>query len=134
MQLNACLAYKDTSGFTPHETVITLTKETNMSNKKQKKNNFYSHDLQLTIDSLAYTSDDDLRNLHDSLRKERDMTVREGFDSTAVETSICYVQREISVREVRRSAHMNYIKTTGFTVSAQQQTDQNAAQDRGMLH
>lgn len=120
-------------GFTPRKTVITLTKETNMSNKKQKKNNFYSHDLQLTIDSLAYTSDDDLRNLHDSLRKERDMTVREGFDSTNVETSICYVQRELSVREVRRAAHMNYVKSAGFTI-VDQQASQSAADDRDMLH
>lgn len=83
-----------------------------MSNKK-KKNNFYSHDLQLTTDSLAYTADEELRNLHDSLRRERDMVLREGYDLLGVETSICYVQRELGIREKRRAAHSDYVKLHG---------------------
>ena len=96
--------------------------------KKQKKNNFYRHDLYLTVDSLAYAPDEELRNLHDSLRKERDMTVREGFDSHDVETSICYVQREISVRESRRIAHVAYIKANNISVDVPDQIEQGQSE------
>jgi len=97
-----------------------------MSNKKKKKkNNFYSHNLQLTTDSLAYTADEDLRNLHDSLCRERDMALREGYDSHDVEASICYVQRELGIREKRRSAHTDYLKLHGY-VEPETQTQQNA--------
>lgn len=81
---------------------------------KKKNNNFYSHSLQLTIDSIAYTADEELRNLHDSLRKERDMAFREGYNTTDVETSICYVQRELGIREKRRAAHFDYMKLHGY--------------------
>jgi hypothetical protein len=120
-------------GFTPQKTVITLTKEENMINKKQKKNNFYNHDLNLTIDILTYTSDDELRNLHDSLHKERDMIVREGYSSADVETSICYTQRELDIREMRRTAHMNYVKSSNFMPAVQQATQQ-AAKDSNVLY
>ena len=124
MQLDASRIYKClTEGFTPPSVVINLTRENKNMSKKQKKNNFYSHDLYLTIDSLAYTPDEELRNLHDSLRKERDMTVREGFDSHDVETSICYVQRELSVRESRRAAHVAYIKANNISVDLPDQID-----------
>lgn len=110
-----------------------------MINKKQKKNNFYNHDLKLTIDSIAYMPDDDLRNLHDSLHQERDMIVREGFNSADVETSICYIQREFDIREGRRTAHMNYVKSSNFTAVVQQttqttQTTQQAAKDSNVLY
>ena len=79
-----------------------------------KKKNFYNHDIQLTSDDIIYAADEEIRNLHDSLRRERDMTLRDGYDSSDVETSICYVQREIDIRENRRSAHSAYLKLNGY--------------------
>lgn len=131
MQIDAKRSYKDQQGFTPQETVITITRENNMSNKK--KNNFYSHDLQLTTDSLAYTADEELRNLHDSLRRERDMVLREGYDSLGVETSICYVQRELGIREKRRASHADWMNLHGYTepeVRTPQDSSTSPAQDQ----
>lgn len=104
-----------------------------MSNNKKKKNNFYSHDLQLTTDSLAYTADEELRNLHDSLRRERDMVLREGYDSLGVETSICYVQRELGIREKRRAAHSDYMKLHGV-VEPEVRGSQDSAAPQDQLH
>ena len=94
-----------------------------MSNKK--KNNFYSHKLQLNTDSLAYAPDEELRSLHDSLQRERDMTLREDHDSRSVEDSISYVQRELSIREKRRCAHASYLKLSGY-VDLAEETQQHA--------
>lgn len=84
----------------------------------KKNNNNYSHDLKLTTDSLAYTSDEDLKNLHDSLRKERDMASRHGYQTLDVEISLCYVQREIDIRDIRKKHHYNYLSKNNLTLTA----------------
>ena len=83
-----------------------------MSNKK--KNNFYSSEM-ISIDDLCYTLDDDLRNMQDSLRKERATAEREGFDPHQTEIALCYVQRELGIRDDRRAAYFEYVKKHGLT-------------------
>lgn len=90
---------------------------------KKQKHNYYMNDVVINSEDLCYTADEDLRNLQDSLRRTRDAAARDGYDPKRVEISLCYVQREIGIRENRRSAHHAYLKAHGIVEPVIEQND-----------
>lgn len=90
--------------------------------KKNNKNQNHMNDVIISSDELAYMTDEDIRNLQDSLRKEREYEIRDGYSAKNTEIMLCYVQRELGVREVRRAAHARYMKDNGITSDVQDVT------------
>ena len=63
-----------------------------------------------TIDQLAWMSDDDLMNLHTTLERDREHVLpMRGKDVTPIEIEICYVQRELDIRNSRQQAHAKWL-------------------------
>jgi len=63
------------------------------------------------IDTLSYASDDELIRRISYLNADREKAARIGYALEAWETEICYVQRELSIRQDRRNAHEKYIQS-----------------------
>jgi len=103
-------------------------------NMSKKKNKHQAEEIMITSDDLVYVSDDDIRNLHDSLRKDRDYAVREGFNTKNFEVSLCYVQREMEIRDQRRSAHLQYMKEHGLPLIQQDTQDTDVPAAVSVLH
>jgi len=103
-------------------------------NMTKKKNKHQVEEIMITSDDLVYMSDDDIRNLHDSLRKDRDYAVREGFNTKNSEVSLCYVQREMEIRDQRRSAHFRYMKEHGLPLDQQDTQDTDTPSAVSVLH
>ena len=103
-----------------------------MSKKKNSKNQV--NDVVITSDELAYMIDDDLRNLHESLRKEREYASREGHNTKNVEMMLCYVQREMEIRDIRRAAHFRYMKENGITFEDQNTQAADVSDEAPVLH
>lgn len=82
---------------------------------KKKKNQM--NDAVITSEEMAYMQDEELRNLQDTLRKERDYGHREGYNTRNAEITMCYVQRELGIREQRKVAHFSYLKKHGIVES-----------------
>ena len=80
----------------------------------KKKKNQYMNDFIVNNDELCYLPDEDLRNMQDMIRKDRDMAARDGYDTRSAEINLCYVQREMSVRDARRAAHFAYLNAHGL--------------------
>jgi hypothetical protein len=88
----------------------------NISNKKnQNKGNYYHGNMELpeviNMDSLAYANDDELERLHTFLQGERDKASKTDYDLQPWEVEICYVQREMRIRNSRRAAHDRYVRS-----------------------
>lgn len=103
-----------------------------MSKKKNSKNQV--NDVVISSDELSYMIDDDLRNLHESLRKEREYAAREGHNTRSVETMLCYVQREMEIRDLRRAAHFRYMKEHGITFEDQNAHTSDVSDEAPVLH
>ena len=65
-----------------------------------KKHNF---------DDLAVMSDDNLHNLFMRTRSDLRRSQREKRDSFDHEINLCYIQRELDIRESRRVATQTYV-------------------------
>lgn len=64
----------------------------------------------INMDSLSYFDDENLDRLHNHLQNEREKAARFTEDLTAWEVEICYVQREMRIRNQRRVLHERYLK------------------------
>lgn len=65
------------------------------------------------IDELSYASDDELIRRVTHLVGDRDRAARAGYTLDAWEVEICYVQRELKIRQDRRVAHDKYLASHG---------------------
>lgn len=78
------------------------------------KTNSYSIGMELpeviNMDSLCFFDDDSLVRLHGHLQSEREKVARYTEDLLPWEVEICYVQREMKIRNVRRIAHEKYVR------------------------
>jgi len=83
-------------------------KKSSQKNNYSENNNFPQV---VDIDKLAYANDDDLANHSSYLRAERERATRLGMNPTPWDIEICYVQREMMIREDRRLAHEKYLRT-----------------------
>ena len=68
----------------------------------------------IDIDMLSCTSDDDLNRRVDHLFFEKDKANSLSFDPTPWEIEICYVQRELGIRNNRKNLHEKYVKENRF--------------------
>ena len=69
-----------------------------------------------TIDVLASLADDDLYTLLLKLEDERSKLLRQGHQDRVVnrwETELCYVSRELDIRQTRRKAHAEWLAEMG---------------------
>lgn len=67
-----------------------------------------------TIDQLAWMPDDDLMGLYMTLERDRENVLSmRGKDVTPIEVEICYVQRELDIRNTRRRAHQQWLSNLG---------------------
>lgn len=62
------------------------------------------------MDTLSYANDDELIRRLDYLFDEKDKLNQHNLDSTPWEIEICYVQRELRVRNARKTAHEIYLR------------------------
>jgi hypothetical protein len=88
-----------------------------MGRKKDKRNmkKLLKSEVRLhTIDQLAWMPDDDLMDLYMTLERDREnvLSIR-GKDVTPIEIEICYVQRELDIRNSRRQAHAKWLANLG---------------------
>lgn len=65
----------------------------------------------ISLDDLAYLTEDELSRRHDFLVSEKETATRHEVDTKLWEVEICYVQRESQIRGSRRMAHDRYLKT-----------------------
>lgn len=78
-------------------------------NRQQNNVNVNYPDL-LDSDTLAYMTDEDLESRSDFLHSERRKATQSEIDLTPWEIELCYVQREMKIRSVRRIAHEKFLK------------------------
>jgi uncharacterized protein YggL (DUF469 family) len=86
-----------------------------MKNKKKNSKDFVELENNnlpdvVDMDSLSYYDDDHLDKYHNHLQVEREKALRAGSEVTAWEVEICYAQREMKIRNSRRSAHEKYVR------------------------
>jgi len=85
-----------------------------INNKKTVTKNYNSGYLEfpevIDMDSLCFFDDDGLERLHNNLQADRERAGRHTEDLTPWEVEICYVQRELRIRNTRRIAHEKYIR------------------------
>lgn len=88
-------------------------KKQNVISKSQSKSTYRGSVNQpevYNMDALSYASDDELERLHNHLQDEREKASRVTDSLVSWETEICYVQREIKIRNSRRVAHEKYVR------------------------
>jgi hypothetical protein len=66
--------------------------------------------LVVDMDTLAYATDEELREREKMLSYDKDVVIRSGFDPYHWEVELAYVLREQNVREVRRIFHEKYVR------------------------
>jgi len=62
-----------------------------------------------TFDELAVIDDDILLGLHKNLIDSVNRAGSHGLNSAPWEVELCYVQRELQIRSIRRDAHTQYL-------------------------
>ena len=72
--------------------------------------NYIEFPAVVNMDKLCFFDDDSLEKLHSNLRAERDSAFRYTDNLTPWEVEICYIQREIRIRSLRRVTHDTYIR------------------------
>jgi hypothetical protein len=85
-------------------------KKTQGSNKTSNYNSGIELPEVINMDSLCFFDDDSLDRLHSHLQAEREKVARYTEDLLPWEVEICYVQREMKIRNVRRIAHEKYVR------------------------
>jgi hypothetical protein len=88
-----------------------------MGNEKDRKKmrKLLKSEVRLhTIDQLAWMPDDDLMGLYMTLDRDRENVLSmRGKDVTPIEIELCYVQRELDIRNTRRRAHSQWLVNLG---------------------
>lgn len=102
---------------------------TKTSNKKPstKNNNIERIDFPsvVDIDTLSYATDDELLRHAAFLKSERERAVKLDCNVTPWDIEVCYVQRELMIREDRRIAHERYLR-----LNPEEQTVSNEDYDK----
>lgn len=64
------------------------------------------------MNSLGYMHDNEITNLYYALSRKQSNEFKKNnrLNTKELEESICYVQRELEIREQRREAHREYLK------------------------
>jgi len=92
-----------------------ITNNVSNNNKKTQTKANYRSNMEfpevINMDSLAYASDDELERLHTFLQSEREKASKTDYDLQPWEIEICYVQRELRIRNSRRAAHDRYVRS-----------------------
>ena len=65
----------------------------------------------LTIDELGILSDLDLDIRYKNLATEREKALQCGHETKQIEEELCYIQREIQLRNRRIDAHIKWLET-----------------------
>jgi len=72
--------------------------------------------VKITIDTLSTVNDDELYNISRRLRskisrlgRDRSLSSRDKEHLMRVQTDLCYVQREMSIRKARHEAHKAFL-------------------------
>lgn len=93
--------------------VIIKGKVRKMKKNIVKKNSHQTVTLPdvIDMDTLSYASDEELLRRVSYLANDRDRAIRNGYTAEAWETEICYVQRELSLRQARRISHEKYVSS-----------------------
>lgn len=93
--------------------------------KKSKKSTNHSNYRQhmelpesVNMDVLAYCNDEELENHINFLNSERDRAINFNVDPRPWEEEICYAQRELRMRNVRRFMHDKYVRSNPETYHA----------------
>lgn len=76
---------------------------------RQRSNNVPLPEV-VDIDSLSYTNDEDLLRRLDNLYSEKEKAYVANFDLSPWEIEICYVQRELEIRDNRKFFHDKFLK------------------------
>jgi hypothetical protein len=89
-------------------------KETSNFKKSNKSSTYNRKDVQhpdvINMDALSCYDDESLERAHAYLQNEREKASRYTDDLTSWEVEICYVQRELKIRNTRRSMHSEYLR------------------------
>jgi hypothetical protein len=64
----------------------------------------------ISMDDLAIANDDELKARLDFLCREIERRERSGKDAKAFEVELCYVQRELGIREQRAALHVTFME------------------------
>ena len=78
-----------------------------MKNKKK-----FEKPALVCSDDLAVMLDDELFAMQKRLEAERQFLLVKNDDATLWEIELCYVKRELSIRETRSNMHKAYLNTT----------------------
>ena len=91
---------------------------TNMSKKNKKsvgqvQSQRYPVEVPYVVDmeTLAYASDEELRERSNYLNSTKDQVIRSNMDPRLWEIELAYVYREVGIREARRVAHDRYLRS-----------------------
>lgn len=83
-------------------------------NKKVATRNSYRQHIAypelVDMDTLTYMNDDELSRRLDFMSAEREKAIQADVDPQPWEHEICYVQREVRIRNARRLAHDKYLR------------------------
>jgi hypothetical protein len=87
----------------------------NINSNKKNFTKSYNNDLLdlpevINMDNLCFFDDEELDRLHSNLQAEREKASRITEDLMPWEVEICYVQREIRIRNTRRLTHEKYVR------------------------
>lgn len=88
-----------------------ISKKSMAGNKGNYHRGAYEAPEVIDMDSLSYFDDESLERRHGYLQVEREKIINEGVEALPWEVEICYVQREIRLRNTRRVLHDKYIRS-----------------------
>lgn len=88
-----------------------ISKKSGAGNKGNYHRGGYEVPEVIDMDTLSYFDDESLERRHNYLQAEREKVATEGVEALPWEVEICYVQREIRLRNTRRALHEKYIRS-----------------------
>ncbi len=88
-----------------------ISKKSVIGNKGSYHRGAYEAPEVIDMDSLSYFDDESLERRHGYLQAEREKVANEGAEALPWEVEICYVQREIRLRNTRRVLHDKYVRS-----------------------
>jgi len=86
-----------------------MTKSNSKSNKSKSVDSQIPFPHKHTFDELAVVDDSVLSELSKSLTDSVSRAHSHGLNPYSWEVELCYVQRELQIRSVRREAHSAYL-------------------------
>lgn len=65
------------------------------------------------VEELAVMNDEDLYNSYMKFDDMKRISERRGDDTAHIETELCYISRELEVRNLRKKAHQQFLANLG---------------------